>query len=50
MAGRPPETVPRLQLAASTRFDRQTIEFGADNRGGVVTAEWYTLGLPPLSG
>jgi hypothetical protein len=48
VAGRTPETVPRLQLAASRRPGQQTLEFGADNRGGVCTCEWYALGLTPL--
>jgi hypothetical protein len=50
VAGQPPETVPRLQLALSRRPGFQTLEFGADNRGGVVSAEWYGLGLPALPG
>jgi hypothetical protein len=48
VAGRTPETVPRLQLSPSRRFGQQTVEFGSDNRGGVVTSEWFTLGLPRL--
>lgn len=49
VAGQVPEIVPRVALALSRRPGRQTLEFGADNRGGVVTSEWWaTLGLPPL--
>jgi hypothetical protein len=46
VAGQPPEVVSRLALAGSRRIGLQTLEFGADNRGGVVSSEWYTLGLP----
>lgn len=47
VAGQAPEAVPRLALAGSSRPGLQTIEFGCDNRGGVVSSDWYTLGLPP---
>lgn len=46
--GRTPEVVPRLALAPSSRPGRATIAFGADNQGGVVSSEWYGLGLPTL--
>jgi hypothetical protein len=44
----PAETIPRLQLALSTRPGQQTIEFGADSKAGVVSTEWLTLGLTPV--
>jgi hypothetical protein len=48
VAGQTPETVSRLHLALSRRPGVQTLEFGADSRSGVVTTEWFTLGLSPL--
>ena len=48
VAGQSPEVVHRLQLAGSSRPGLQTIEFGTDNRGGVGSTDWFTLGLPPL--
>ena len=48
VAGQAPEIVPRLALAGSGRPGLKTIEFGADNRGGVAAADWYTLGLAPV--
>ena len=48
VAGQTPEIVRWLDLAASGRPGAQTIEFGCDNRGGVVSSDWYTLGLSPL--
>ena len=49
VAGQAPEIMRRLDLAASRRFGVQTLEFGADNRGGVVSTEWFAL-LPANAG
>lgn len=48
VSGQAPEVVSWLDLAGSRRPGHRTIEFGSDNRGGVVSSDWFTLGLPPL--
>lgn len=46
--GQTPEVIPRLQLAATTRPTKRTLEFGADGTGQVAISEWFTLGLAPV--
>jgi hypothetical protein len=46
-AGGTPEIVDPFALPGSRRSGVQTIEFGADAGGETVSAEWFTLGLPP---
>jgi hypothetical protein len=43
VAGQAPEVVRWLDLAGSRRIGMRTLEFGSDNRGGVVTSEWLAL-------